>query len=197
MELETIDPTVWIVLAAVVVLALAAWMIVRARKRSRLRARFGPEYEHAVRSTRSRSRAEKELEDREARVRKLDLRPLVPADRDRFVGAWRDVQARFVDDPLIAVAEADRLVDEVMRVRGYPVGDFEQRAADVSVDHPLVVEHYRAARGVALRARQGKATTEELRQAMVHYRTLFEDLLETDPAAVGATPGPLRLGTER
>jgi hypothetical protein len=109
----------------------------------------------------------------------LHIRPLTPSDATRFDGAWRTVQARFVDDPRGAVTEADRLVGEVMAARGYPVGDFEQRVADISVDHPDVVMNYRAAREIATVHAQGKATTEDLRQAMVHYRALFNDLLET------------------
>ncbi len=193
MDATTLDTTTWVVLvlAALIVGAAVAWFVAHRRKSHHLRERFGPEYDHAVRNNGGRLRAEKELEAREARVRTLDIRPLVPADRERFAREWKEVQARFVDDPLIAVAEADRLVDEVMRERGYPVGNFEQRASDVSVDHPRVVEHYRAAREVALRARQGKANTEELRQAMVHYRTLFEDLLAEPHAGDGvAEPAP-------
>ena len=190
-----LDNTTWIILvvAALLLGAAIVWMVTRNRRSRHLRDRFGPEYEQTVQRTRSRSRAEKELADREARVRQFDIRPLVPADRDRFARTWHDIQARFVEDPLIAVAEADRHVDEVMRTRGYPVGDFEQRAADISVDHPLVVEHYRAARAIAVQARQGQATTEELRQAMVHYRMLFEDLLDdqaqTSPQPTTPTTG--------
>src|SRR5205823_2940201 len=128
-----------------------------------------------------RRRAEAELQERAARVDHLDIHPLSPADRTRFADAWRSVQAQFVDDPARAIADADRLVIEVMRVRGYPVTAFEQRAADVSVDHPEVVANYRAAYAIARRSQEGDATTEDLRQAMVHYRALFEDLLETAP----------------
>lgn len=184
------EPIIWVALivAALLVGAAVAWFVAERRRRRYLKERFGPEYEHSVRANGSRLRAEKELEDREARVRTFDIRPLAPADRDRFSHSWHDVQARFVDDPLIAVAEADHLVDDVMRTRGYPVGDFDQRAADISVDHPHVVEHYRAARAIAHRARQGQASTEELRQAMVHYRRLFEELLEPQE-----TSTPVRL----
>lgn len=180
------NTTAWIIVVGLALIAgaAAAWLVARLRRRRYLRERFGPEYTHTVQTNGSRSRAEKELEEREARVRQFEIHPLQPGERDAFAGRWQGVQARFVDDPVIAVAEADRLVDEVMRARGYPVSDFEQRAADLSVDHPRVVEHYRAARAVAARARQGKANTEELRQAMVHYRTLFEDLLEAQATAV-------------
>jgi hypothetical protein len=123
--------------------------------------------------------AQAELEARQKRVEQLDIRSLSPSDRARFADAWRATQAHFVDDPSAAIGEADRLVTDVMKARGYPIGDFEQRAADVSVDHPRVVENYRAARDTALRNERGQASTEDLRQAMVHYRALFEDLLES------------------
>ena len=116
---------------------------------------------------------------REKRVRSLDIRPLPPEEQARFVEAWKKAQTRFVDEPSQAAADADILVKDLMQTRGYPVGDFEQRAADISVDHPDVVSNYRAAREIALRNKAGKATTEDIRQAMVHYRSLFEELLET------------------
>lgn len=175
------DPILWvmIVLIALLVGAAAAWFLLQQRRRTHLREHFGPEYDRAVSESGDRVRAERELEEREQRVRKLDIRPLSARQRDAFAASWRDVQARFVDTPSQAIHEADELVSEVMRQRGYPVGDFEQRAADVSVDHPRVVENYREARVISLRNRTGDAGTEELRQAMVHYRALFEDLLET------------------
>jgi hypothetical protein len=124
-------------------------------------------------------KAEAELAAREKRVRSLDIRALTPQEQARFTDAWKKAQSRFVDEPSQAAADADVLVKELMQVRGYPVGDFEQRTADVSVDHPNVVSNYRAAREIALRNNAGKATTEDIRQAMVHYRSLFEELLET------------------
>jgi hypothetical protein len=169
----------WIVVALVilVVLAVAAWTILRGRRRQRLRQRFGPEYDRTVAEAGKPRRAEAELEEREKRRAELDIRPLAPAARDRYSDSWRSVQERFVDEPSSAVADADRLVSEVMRDRGYPVDDFEQRAADVSVDHPHVVDHYRAAHAVYVKDTREGAGTEELRQAFVHYRALFEDLL--------------------
>jgi hypothetical protein len=176
--------TLIIIVLALVVIGLAAWILLQNRRSKHLRSKFGPEYQRTLHEYGDRRKAEADLERREARVERLDLRPLAPQDRDRFVQAWKTDQSRFVDDPKKAVVEADRLVMEVMRVRGYPVGDFEQRAADVSVDHPQVVEHYRAAHSIALNEQRGKATTEDLRKAMVHYRALFAELLETQETGV-------------
>jgi hypothetical protein len=170
----------WIVLLVivVVVVAIVVAVVVRNKRRARLRAQFGPEYGRAVHKYGSVTRAESALEARRDRVRTLDIRPLEPDEADRFAAAWRATQARFVDAPPRAIGEADRLVQTVMKARGYPVGDFEQRVDDISVDHPRVVEHYRAAHGIAGASEDGRATTEDLRQAMIHYRALFEDLLE-------------------
>lgn len=175
------DAWVWIVLLAVVlvIVAAAAWWFIQQRRSRQLRQQFGPEYDRAVGEVGDRRRAEAELEARRRRVEQLDIRPLAPADSARFTEAWRAAQARFVDDPPGAIADADRLIAEVMRERGYPVGDFEERASVVSVDHPRVVENYRAAHGIALRSKRGEADTEDLRKAMVHYRSLFAELLET------------------
>jgi hypothetical protein len=185
-----VNPIAWIVLlvVAVVIVGAVAWYLGQRRRSQRLQERFGPEYERTVESTGKRSDAEAELEARQERVEALDIRPLSPEDRDRFRERWRVVQATFVDDPASAVADADKLIGEVMRARGYPVGDFEQRAADVSVDHPHVVDHYRTAHQIALRQRTGEADTEQLRQAMVHYRALFADLLELPDASEATTP---------
>jgi len=164
-----------IVAAAIVVLV---WLLVRKKRTERLRDRFGPEYDRVVRSTGDPRRAEARLAERAKRVEKFPLRPLSSEDRKRFSDRWRAVQARFVDDPSGAASDGDALIQEVMKARGYPVGDFEQRAADLSVDHAGVVQNYRAARDVAQRNRRGEATTEDLRQALVHYRNLFQELLE-------------------
>jgi hypothetical protein len=174
-----------IVIVALVVVAGGTWAAVRSKRSRALQERFGPEYDRVASDAPSRREAEAELRERERRRDELDIRPLDPADRDRYRTRWQDVQARFVDDPAGAVVDADALIQEVMRVRGYPVDDFETRAADLSVDHPDVVERYRAAHGIAVAHERGKAGTEELRHAVRHYRALFESLVEvTDPEQV-------------
>lgn len=173
------SPIIW-VLVALVLIGAVVWITMNRLRSQKLRQRFGPEYDRTIREEGNIRRAEAALAARARRVAKLDIRPLSPADADRFDSAWRGVQARFVDDPRRAVTEADRLVGELMAARGYPVGEFEQRVADISVDHPDVVVNYRAAREIAVLHSEGKANTEDLRQAMVHYRALFRDLLETE-----------------
>ena len=176
--------TLWLVIAIAVIAILAiAWLALSRRRSQHLRERFGPEYDHTLKTEGNVRRAEAALTARAKRVEALHIRPLGPEDARRFDAGWRAVQARFVDDPKGAVTEADRLVGEVMAARGYPIGDFEQRVADISVDHPEVVMNYRAARDIALQHARGEASTEDLRQAMVHYRALFKDLLESrEPA---------------
>jgi hypothetical protein len=176
------DTWVWIAIAAavVVLVLLAIWRLAaRKRRRSQLQEGFGPEYDRTVEDKGSRRKAESELSEREKRREELDIKPLAPGTRDRFADRWRTIQERFVDDPRAALREAHILVVEVMRERGYPTNDFEQRAADVSVDHPDVVQNYRAANEISERA---DADTEEQRQGLVHYRALFDELLETEPA---------------
>jgi hypothetical protein len=158
----------------VVVVAIGIYMSRRSR---RLRSRFGPEYARTVEETGSKYRAESKLEKLEKRVDKFSIQPLSMEAADRFRDSWRVIQAGFVDDPETALTDADRLVAEVMTARGYPVADFEERTAEISVNHALVVEHYRAGHEIAVQHAQGRATTEDLRQAMIHYRTLFDDLL--------------------
>lgn len=171
------DPTIAILVVVIVVLAgVVAFLLWRNNARRRLRSRFGPEYERAVQETGSRRAAEERLQRREARVRSYSIHPLSPEHRARFTAEWRAVQAEFVDDPRRAVSEADQLLGEVMAARGYPVLEFEQQAADLSVDYPEVVQNYRAGHDIALRHAEGRAGTEELRQAMVHYRALFDEL---------------------
>jgi len=169
-----------LVIALVVAVAAAAWLYTRKRRTDELRGRFGPEYDRAVEAHDDPRSAEKTLEERQERVERLQIRALEPREREQFAERWRSVQAQFVDDPSGATKEADRLVAEVMQTRGYPVGDFDQRASDISVDHPHVVENYRAAHGIALRNERGETETEDLRQAMVHCRALFDDLLEVE-----------------
>jgi len=168
-----------VILIGILIVAAIGWIFYQQRRSQELRQKFGPEYQRTVEAYGDQHRAEAELAAREKRVRKLEIHPLEPNVQDRFAQQWKDVQAQFVDNPSAAVKEADRLVIAVMEARGYPIGDFEQRAADISVDHPNVVTNYRAARDIALANRQGRATTEDLRQALVHYRALFEDLLES------------------
>jgi hypothetical protein len=172
-----------LVVALIAVIGVAVWLYLQKRRTEKLRTSFGPEYDRAVRAHDGKGKAERVLEERKERVEQLQIRALSPDERDRFVERWHSTQAQFVDDPGGATREADELVGEVMQARGYPVGDFEQRAADVSVDHPRVVEHYRAAHAIALRSDDGDADTEEARQAFVHYRALFDDLLEVEAPA--------------
>ena len=181
MNLDLLDPKV-IVLAAVVIViaAVLVWLYVRNRRRTTagLRTKFGSEYDRAVLAHGSERKAESKLEDREKRVEKLKIRELDPTEHERYAKQWDAVQSRFVDSPKGAVAEADDLVSSVLKTRGYPVSDFEQRAADISVDHPRVVQNYRTAHEIALRLGKDQATTEDLRTAMIHYRSLFEELVQ-------------------
>lgn len=186
---------VWIliVIAAVVVIALIA-MAARQRRTTALRQRFGPEYDRAVEAQEGRRPAEADLRDREKQRARLDIRPLPEDMRMRFAEEWREVQERFVDQPLEAVVAADRLVHSVMETRGYPVSDFDAQADLVSVDHPDVVENYRVAHGVCERAQQHQASTEDLREALLRYRSLFDELLTADHHAVTAGREPGNIG---
>lgn len=174
------DAAIWVVIAivAVVVIGVLVWFAMNKQRSGQLREVFGPEYDRTVEESEDRRAAESELLERRKRVEEFDIRPLDPAERTRFASRWIAVQSRFVDDPKSALGEADELVTEVMSERGYPMDDFDQRAADVSVDHPRVVEDYRAAHGISERVRSNDATTEDMRQALVHYRALFSELLE-------------------
>jgi len=176
--MSTTALVVVVVLAVIAVAAIGALVSLRKRRTTNLRAQFGePEYARALEATGSRRDAEARLDARKERVEGFHIRPLAPADQARFTESWRKVQTLFVDSPEGAVREADQLLGEVMSTRGYPVTNFEQRVADISVDHPLVLTHYRAAHEIALGQAQGKAGTEDLRLAMIHYRTLFEELV--------------------
>jgi hypothetical protein len=186
MNLNLLDPKlIGLAVAVILIIAVFAWLYARKRSRTTadFRQRFGPEYERTLRVHGSERKAEAQLADREKRVDKLNIRDLDPMERERFSERWESVQSRFVDSPKGAVTEADDLVSSVMKTRGYPVSDFDQRAVDISVDHPRVVENYRSAHEVALRAGKDEATTEDLRRAMIHYRSLFEELVQT-PTAV-------------
>jgi hypothetical protein len=180
MNEHLLDPK-FIMLAGVVILVIAvlAWLNVQKRRSTtaRLRQEFGPEYERAVHQQGSERKAEMKLADRQERVEKLNIRDLDSVERERFSKQWESVQSRFVDSPRGVVAEADDLVSSLMKTRGYPVSDFDQRAADISVDHPRVVENYRSGHDIAIRVGKNEASTEDLRTAMIHYRSLFEELV--------------------
>jgi hypothetical protein len=176
-----------IVVIAVIGVAAIGFVMSRKRRSQKLKERFGPEYDRVVRQEGDSRKAEGVLEFRQKRREKFNIRPLSTADRSSFAARWGDVQARFVDDPQGAVTLAEGLVTDVMQSRGYPIGEFEQRAADLSVDYPVIVDNYRGAHDIALRHSSGKASTEDLRQAMVHYRRLFQELLdEPKPERRGA-----------
>jgi hypothetical protein len=178
--METIDTQTWIILAATVVIglvAIGAWFY-RKKQSHRLQEHFGPEYDRTVNELGSRTKGESDLMAREKRVGRLEILPLAPPEAARFTEAWRALQSRFVDNPKGVVVEAEQLVRELMEKRGYPMGDFERRAGDISVDHPDVVANYRSAQAIAVRDQQGSADTEELRKAVVYYRALFDELLE-------------------
>ena len=181
MNPNLMDPK-FLMLAGVVIIVIVvvAWMYARKRRNTTaaLRKKFGPEYDRAVLVHGTGRKAEAKLEDREKRAEKFNLRDLDPGELERFLKRWESVQSRFVDSPKGAVAEADDLVSSLMKARGYPVTDFDQRAADISVDHPRVVENYRSAHEIALRVGKDAATTEDLRTAMIHYRSLFEELMQ-------------------
>jgi len=179
----TMDPQSSMIFAGLILTALiavAAWLAYRKNESHRLEKRFGPEYGHAVDEMGSRTKAEAELRAREKRVSKFNIVPLARGDADRFSEQWKALQARFVDNPKGVVSEADLLVRDLMMKRGYPMADFDRLSADLSVDHASVVDHYRAARQIAERDQRGEADTEDLRKAVVHYRALFDELLEVE-----------------
>ena len=189
------DPNEMNLLIAAIVIALVAvagWMYFRKTSSERLAKRFGPEYQRTVDQL-GRGKAEAELAKREQRVRKLKIVPLAPAEAARFEQSWKALQSRFVDDPKAALAGADRLVRELMQARGYPMTDLDRCAADLSVDHAGVIEHFRAASAIVFRNQNGQANTEHLRQAIVHYRALFDDLIEVaQPLHQASHPESLR-----
>jgi hypothetical protein len=173
---------VWIVIAVVVVLVVLGviWTGLRARRSKGLQERFGSEYDRVAADAPTKRAAESELREREERREQFDIRPLEPEERKAYRAQWQTIQARFVDDPAGSLAAADSLIQTVMRERGYPVDDFDTRAGDLSVDHPDVVENYRAGHGIAVAHDRGKAGTEELRRAVQHYRALFAELVEPE-----------------
>jgi hypothetical protein len=166
-----------VALALGIVLGGALIFVLLQRRTTQLREHFGPEYERTVQESGNRLTGEVKLLKRQKRVEQFHLRPLSSSEQNHFQTGWREVQSRFVDDPATALTQADKLIGEVMAVEGYPILDFDQRASDISVDHPLVVENYREAHAIAVKNLQGGATTEDLRRAMIHYRTLFDELI--------------------
>jgi FtsZ-interacting cell division protein ZipA len=180
------DTWVWIVIAAAAVLAVLAvvWSAARARRSGELKDTFGREYDRTVEQAGDRREAERELRERQRQHDELELKPLSAESRARYARRWQSTQTRFVDDPRGAVAEADTLVQEVMKERGYPTDDFDRRVADISVDHPELVEKYRTAHGIAQASERNEASTEDLRHSVRHYRALFAVLLETDDNGV-------------
>jgi type II secretory pathway pseudopilin PulG len=175
-----------VIVVTLIVIAAIVVIVSRKRRSQHLRERFGTEYDRAVKQRGNRAKAELELLDREKRVHSFSIKPLLPAARDRFAEEWSSIQRRFVDDPGVTVLDADSLVNRVMTERGYPMADFEQRAADVSATYPAVVQNYRAARAIVVRYERTEASTEDLRQAMVHYRSLFDELLDAAEPAVAS-----------
>jgi hypothetical protein len=182
------DAVIAAVLLIALVIGVVAWLVMRKQRSVKLKQRFGPEYERAVTDFGGRTKAEAELMNREQRVARLNIVPLTSADAVRFSQAWSALQGRFIDNPRGVVAGADHLVRELMEKRGYPMGDFERRAADISVDYPGIVASYRAAQAIASRDASGDADTEELRKAVVHYRTLFDELLGVAPNSTRTMP---------
>jgi len=171
-----------IVVLVVVIVGVILGLVFSRRNRSdRLHERFGPEYDRTVQTMGGEKKAKTELNERQKHVGTLDIRPLTVSEHDRYLGEWTAVQSKFVDEPGQAIVDADRLIMEVMQIRGYPVSDFEQRTADISVNYPALVTNYRGAREIANKNKLGQVSTEELRQAMIYYRSLFEELLKTEP----------------
>jgi hypothetical protein len=169
-----------VVLVVVVIGFVLGPIFARRRRSQKLRDQFGSEYEHTVLTMGDKHKAQDELEDRKKHVKTLDIHPLTASEHERYLADWTAVQSKFVDEPGQAIVDADRLIMEVMQVRAYPVSDFEQRAADISVTYPALVSNYRAARVIALKNMEHQADTEELRQAMIYYRSLFEELVGTE-----------------
>jgi FtsZ-interacting cell division protein ZipA len=179
------DTWVWIVIAVVVVAIVLGviWAALRTRRSRGLQERFGSEYDRVAADAPTKRAAESELREREQRREEFDIKPLDPDQRESFRAQWVSVQADFVDDPAGSLAAADSLIQTVMRMRGYPVDDFDTRSGDLSVDHPDVVENYRAGHGIAVAHERGKAGTEELRKAVQHYRALFDELVGAEDTA--------------
>lgn len=175
--MQQVNPMVWVLVGVVVVLALAGYFIYRNRRTATLRDQYGDEYDRTVDKAGGRAKAEAALKEREARVSKLDIRPLTPEERDGFSKEWRDVKATFVNSPVEAVHHADRLLTNIMKTRGYPMADFDRRYEDLTVDHGEVARHYREGHEIVVKYGKGQSSTEDLRQAMIHFEALFDDLV--------------------
>ena len=186
--MQHINPLVWVAIGVVVIVALAAWFIFRNRRTAALRDTFGDEYDRTLDTAEGRAKAEAALEDRQERVSKLDIRPLNERERVEFSREWRDVKAVFVDSPVEAVHHADRLLGTIMTARGYPMADFDRRFEDLTVDHGEVARHYREGHDIVLRHGRGQSSTEDLRQAMIHFEALFDDLVNEVPEDTDARP---------
>jgi uncharacterized protein YneF (UPF0154 family) len=180
--------TIIVVLVVVIVGVMLGLVFARRNRSARLHEHFGPEYDRTVQTMGGKKKAQTELNERQKHVETLDIRPLSGSERDRYLADWTAVQSKFVDEPGQAIVDADRLIIEVMQIRGYPVSDFEQRSADISVKYPALVSNYRGAREIANKNKDQQANTEELRQAMIYYRSLFEELLKTE-SVVGEKKG--------
>jgi len=180
--------SIYFILGVVGVLVLIGAIIglgfARRKRTERLHEQYGPEYDHTVETLGTEKKAQAELDERQKHVKALEIHPLTVDERDRYLTEWKAVQSKFVDEPGKAIVDADRLIMEVMQLRAYPVADFDQRAADISVNYPALVTNYRAARVIAIKNEQNLANTEELRQAMIYYRSLFEELLDLEAVAV-------------
>lgn len=175
--MQQIDTTVWILIGVVIVVALAAYFIYRNRRTATLRDHFGDEYDRTLDAAGNRTKAEAALREREERVSKLDIRPLTSEERDGFSREWRDVKATFINGPVEAVHHADRLLTEIMKTRGYPMAHFDRRYEDLTVDHGEVARHYREGHDIVVNYGKGQSSTEDLRQAMIHFEALFDDLV--------------------
>ena len=186
--MQHINPLVWVAIGVVVIVALAAWFIFRNRRTAALRDTFGDEYDRTLDTAGGRAKAEAALEDRQERVSKLDIRPLNERERVEFSREWRDVKATFVNGPVEAVHHADRLLGTIMTARGYPMADFDRRFEDLTVDHGEVARHYREGHDIVLRHGRGQSSTEDLRQAMIHFEALFDDLVNEVPEDTDARP---------
>jgi hypothetical protein len=185
------SPTLTIILIIVVLVVVAAVAYgIQVGRRKKLQSTFGPEYDRVVEHAGSRTEAEKELREREKRHAGLELKPLSPESQARYAAAWEEVQIKFVDSPAEAVTTADELVTRLIAERGYPTGDYDEKLADLSVEHAGTLQHYRDAHEISERNKGGEASTEDLRQALVHYRALFADLLGTDPVPAAAETAP-------